>query len=427
MNVQELYTSFKQAYPDSGDPRLFYAPGRVNLIGEHIDYNGGYVFPCALTLGTYAAICRREDNIMRLTSANIAPPITVTNANLSYDAAHGWANNPKAVTKLLIDMGHNIGGYDLYVWGNLPHNAGLSSSASINVLVALALCTVFCVDMSMVDIAILCQRAENEYLGVNCGIMDQFASAMGRKNHAILLKCDTLEHTYVPIDMGDYKLILANTNMPRALADSKYNERRGECEKALADIKAVSNKENLCAYEPDDFLGHARAVYGETVVNQGLRPITEAGLDPKMRGTTPETDNETVFKRAYHVVNENARVKYAVDVLNKGELQAFGEAMTASHMSLRDFYEVTGAGLDALVLAANELEGPSCCKGLVKTKVLGSRMTGAGFGGCTVSIVHKDSVDEFISSVGKRYTQLTGQIADFYVAETDDGAREVWL
>ena len=376
-------------------------------------------------MGNYAAISRRDDNLIWLVSGNIAPPIIISNDNLEYNKAHSWANNPKAVTKLLMDMGHKIGGYNLYIWGNLPSSAGLSSSASCNVLVALALNTIFELGMGPVDIAILCQRAENEYLGVNCGIMDQFASAMGRKNHAILLKCDTLEHSYIPLEMGDYRLILANTNKPRALVDSKYNERRSECEQALADLQAVTDAENLCAIDPVKFPEYAKAVYGEAVINQGLRGITQAQLDPKEHDKAPETPKEIIFKRAYHVINENERVKYAVDVLNRGELQAFGEAMTASHISLRDFYEVTGKELDALALAAWELEESKCCGTLEKTKVLGSRMTGAGFGGCTVSIVHKDSVEEFITKVGQRYTELTGLAADFYVAETDDGAREV--
>ena len=417
--------------PDSGEPRFFYAPGRVNLIGEHIDYSGGYVFPCALTLGTYAAICLRDDNTVRLVSGNIEPPVTVSLEDLSYNPAHGWANNPKGVTKLLADMGHKLCGYDMYVWGNLPNSAGLSSSASLAVLTALALDTMFGLGIPPVERALLCQRVENEYLGVSCGIMDQFASTMGRKNHAILLNCSNLEYEYVPLELGDYQLVLANTNSPRGLADTKYNERRVECDLALEILQRACDAKNLCDIEPDKFAEYARAAFGDAVVNKGLRVITEALLDPESKGTSEPTAEENAFKRAYHAATENERVKYAVKVLNQGDLAAFGEAMTGSHVSLRDFYEVTGDALDALVLAAWELEetvlSPGDCVPLPKTKVLGSRMTGAGFGGCTVSVVHKDSVEDFIREVGKRYTQLTGLTADFYVAETDDGAREIFV
>ena len=399
MITKDLHESFNRAFPDSGEPRFFYAPGRVNLIGEHIDYNGGYVFPCALTLGTYAAICPRNDNVIRFVSGNFKPAITITTNDMMFDPAHKWANNPKAITKLLMDMGHAISGYDLYVWGNLPSAAGLSSSASINVLVATALDTLFGIGMSPVDRALLAQRAENEYLGVNCGIMDPFASAMGRKDHAILLNCGSLDYEYVPLELKDYRLVLANTNKPRALADSKYNERRAECDQALEILQKVCDIKNLCDLEYDaNFPKICREAFGEDVVSPDA-------------GDTPEA---TVYKRAYHAVTENDRVKQAVDMLKRGDLAAFGKAMTASHVSLRDNYEVTGHELDSLQQAAGEMNG-----------TLGSRMTGAGFGGCTVSIVHKSKIDEFISEVGKNYTKMTGLTADFYVAETDDGAREI--
>jgi len=430
MNLQELHDNFIRVFPDSGEPRFFYAPGRVNLIGEHIDYNGGYVFPCALTMGTYAVICRRDSNCIRLVSGNIDQPVTVNLDDLSYNKAHGWANNPKGVAKLLVDMGHTLGGFDMYICGNLPYSAGLSSSASLGVLTALALDAIFNLSIPPIERALLCQRVENEYIGVNCGIMDQFASAMGRKNHAILLNCSTLEYKYVPLELGDYQLVIANTNTKRALADSKYNERRVECDRALAILRTVCDAKNLCDIEPDKFTEYARASFGDVTVNQGFRVITNALLEPDLKDVSLPTGDEIAFKRAYHAVTENDRVKYAVEVLTRGDLAAFGEAMTGSHISLRDFYEVTGNELDSLALAAWEFEEtvmpPGDCAPVPKTKVLGSRMTGAGFGGCTVSVVHKDSVDEFIREVGKRYTQLTGSVADFYVAETDDGAREIF-
>ena len=419
MITQQLHKSFASTFPDSGEPRFFYAPGRVNLIGEHIDYNGGYVFPCALTLGTYAAISRRDDNTVRLVSGNFGPAVTITTDDLQFDPAHKWANNPKAIIKLLTDMGHKIGGFDLYIWGNLPGAAGLSSSASINVLVTLALDALYEVNMSPVDRALLSQRAENEYLGVNCGIMDPFASAMGKKNHAILLNCGSLEYDQVPLELGDYRLMLANTNKPRALADSKYNERRTECDKALGILRSICDIENLCDLEFDEqFIDISKKAFGEDAVNHVISMATTKKCTNMSNEHIKLKPEEIAFKRAYHAVSENTRVKKAVDMLRRGDLAAFGSAMSDSHTSLRDFYEVTGDELDALVLAANELD-------VSNNKVLGSRMTGAGFGGCTVSIVHKNNVDEFICEVGMRYTKMTGLSADFYVAETDDGAREI--
>jgi len=430
MNLHTLHDNFNRVFPDSGEPRFFYAPGRVNLIGEHIDYNGGYVFPCALTLGTYAAVSRRNDNTVQLVSGNIDFPVTVDLSDLSYSPNHSWANYPKGVAKQLIDMGHKLGGFNMYIWGNLPNGAGLSSSASITVLITTALDILFGLGIPPIERALLCQQVENKYIGVNCGIMDQFASAMGRKNHAILLNCSTLEYEYVPLELGDYQLVIANTNARRELADSKYNERRAECDQALEILRTVCDAENLCSIAPDKFAEYARTSFGDAVISQGFRVISEALKDPDLKDITPPTSEEIAFKRAYHAVTENERVKYAVEVLNRGDLAAFGEAMTGSHVSLRDFYEVTGRELDSLALAAWELDEvavpPGDCVPLPKTKVLGSRMTGAGFGGCTVSVVYKDSVEEFIREVGKRYTELTGLTAEFYVAETDDGAREVF-
>ncbi|MCL2405456.1 MAG: galactokinase [Defluviitaleaceae bacterium] len=428
MNLHELKANFNRVFPDSGEPRFFYAPGRVNLIGEHIDYNGGYVFPCALSMGTYAAIARRDDNQIRLVSGNIEPPVALSLDDLSYNPAHSWANNPKGVAKLLTDMGHKLGGFDMYMWGNLPNSAGLSSSASVAVLTALSLDSVFGLDICPIQRALLCQRVENEYIGVNCGIMDQFASAMGRKDHAILLNCGTLEYEYVPLQLGDYVLVIANTNAKRALADSKYNERRAECDQALAMLRKVADIQNLCDINMDKFMEYAKTAFGQEVIDQGMRMVTDTPVPAKVKDTTPLTAETIAFVRAYHAVSENERVKDAVKVLNSGDLTAFGEAMTASHMSLRDLYEVTGNELDSLALAAWEYGSIIPTSGSApqpKTKVLGSRMTGAGFGGCTVSVVHKNSVEGFIRDVGKRYTALTGLIADFYVAEIDDGAREV--
>jgi len=420
MNLQDLKDQFAHVFPDSGEPRFFYAPGRVNLIGEHIDYNGGYVFPCALTMGTYAAICRRGDNTIRLVSGNIKPPVTVNLDDLSFNQAHGWANNPKGVAKLLIDKGHKLGGFDMYIWGNLPNSAGLSSSASLAVLTALALDTIFNLGIPPIERALLCQRVENEYIGVNCGIMDQFASAMGKKDHAILLNCATLEYEYVPLKLGDYQLVIANSKASRALADTKYNERRAECDHALEILNKVTKLENLCDLDMSGFEEHAEAAFGETVMDKAEGWAEDTTMYPELKQSAPTTQEETAYMRAYHAISENERVKYAVEVLNRGDLTAFGEAMTDSHISLRDLYEVTSHALDSLVEAAWDYDNAA-----TKTKVLGSRMTGAGFGGCTVSVVHKNSVKDFIYNVGKKYTEQTGLTADFYVAEIDDGAREV--
>jgi len=387
------------------------------------------VFPCALTLGTYAAIAKREDNLMRLVSGNIEPPIAVSLEKLEYRKEDGWGNNPKAITKLLTDMGHKLGGFDLYVWGNLPNNAGLSSSASVNVLVATALNTIFGLDMSPVEIALLCQRAENEYLGVNCGIMDMFASAMGKKDHAIMLDCSTLKYEYVPLKLGDYRLVLANTNNPRSLADSKYNQRRAECEEALKILRTVCDITNLCELSPDQFEEYSKKAFGEEVIRVALygeNAILDSGEKPKLTFDAPEV---TAYRRALHVINENDRVTKAKEALEFGDISELGALMNASHCSLQVLYEVTGKELDALAYAAVSLNHPQTLdtEAPAYTKVHGSRMTGAGFGGCTVSIVHKDNVDDFIELVGWTYTKDTGLVADFYVAETDDGAREVYL
>jgi len=378
-------------------------------------------------MGTYAAVFKREDSTIRLVSGNIEPPVMVSLGGLSYDPAHGWANNPKGVAKLLIDAGHSLGGFDMYVWGNLPNSAGLSSSASLAVVVALALDTLFELGIPPIERALLCQRVENEYIGVSCGIMDQFASTMGLKDHAILLNCSTLEYEQVPLRLGDYRLVIANTNASRALADTKYNERRAECDRALNILRTEAEIENLCDLDMDTFEEYALAAFGEAVMDKASGFTQDTLMYPELKEMAPATDNEIAYMRAYHAVSENERVKYAVEVLNKGKLAAFGEAMTDSHISLRDYYEVTGNSLDSLAQAAwafGNAEVPAEGDAPIM-KVLGSRMTGAGFGGCTVSVVHMDSVEAFIRDVGQRYTELTGLAADFYVAETDDGAREV--
>jgi len=388
---QEISDNFLQVFgAENGQPRVFFAPGRVNLIGEHIDYNGGFVMPCALSIGTYGAIRKRGDNIVKLISGNTdSSLITFSLDELVYDEAHSWGNYPKGVVALLKEKGYEIGGFDMYIWGNLPSGAGLSSSASLNTLVMLALNTIFDLGIDPVERAKLCQVAER-FHGVNCGIMDPFASTMGKDNHAILLNCDTLEYEQIPLNLGDYQIIIANTNYRRGLADSKYNERRAECEQALADLQKVCDIKELCELSPKVF---------------------EAFKD--------KIECETARKRAEHAVYENFRTKEAARVMKAGKLDELFPLMRESHLSLRDLYEVTGKALDTLTAAAVNYgkKNPGA--------VIGTRMTGAGFGGCTVNIVRKDVTEDFIQSVGRLYHAGLEMEASFYVAEVSGGAREL--
>lgn len=367
--------------------RLFHAPGRVNLIGEHIDYNGGYVFPCALEFGTYAAVRKRNDNILRLASLNFELEVEVDINNIVYDEAHDWANYPKGVIKMLQDRGDTISGMDILFDGNIPNGAGLSSSASIELVTLIAANALNNLGIDLVELAQIGQKSENEFNGVNCGIMDQFAVAMGKKDHAILLDCDTLEYQYAPLILDGYKLIISNTNKRRQLADSKYNERRAECEKVLEILQKEIKVENLCQITYEVFEKHSNLIA-----------------------------NPILYKRAKHVIAENERVLKAVSALKDNDIKSFGELMIASHRSLENDYEVTGIELDTLVNEALKVEG-----------VIGSRMTGAGFGGCTVSIVKEENVDSFIEMVSRNYKEKIGYAPTMYVADIGDGAKEIKL
>jgi galactokinase len=380
-----METEFLKIFGPGDAPLVCFAPGRVNLIGEHTDYNGGYVFPCALSLGTWAALRPRGDALCKFVSAN-QPEVVETPLNtLRKEPAHGWANYPKAVADQLLRRGHKLGGFDLYVRGDLPNSAGLSSSASLELATAVGLNRLFrCGITQPLALAELCQAAENQFVGVNCGILDQFAVAMGKKDMAVLLHCGTMASEYVPLALGGARLLITNTNKPRGLADSAYNQRRAECETALAALQTRLNIKTLGEVSPADFEANADAI-----------------------------PDAVCRKRAEHVVREDARVLAAVESLRRGDLPAFGRLMNASHASLRDLYEVTGPELDALAEAAWKQPG-----------VLGSRMTGAGFGGCTVSIVEQGAVEAFMENVGAEYTRRTGLAAAFYVAETGDGAAE---
>ncbi len=368
---------------------IFFSPGRVNLIGEHTDYNGGNVFPCALSFGTYGLVSRRNDNKISLYSLNFKELGTIDfNLNdLVYKKAHDWANYPKGVIKTIIDHGYTVeSGFNILIYGDIPNGAGLSSSASIEVLMAIILNYYFKLNINKVDIAKICQEAERNFIGVNCGIMDQFSICMGLKDSAILLDCNTLNYRYSSINMDGYKLIIGNTNKKRGLADSKYNERREECETALKELQNVINISSLGDLTIDEFEKYKTSI---------LNPIRR--------------------KRAKHAVYENQRTLKAVEALEKGNLKEFGKLLNESHISLRDDYEVTGIELDTLVSLAWEQ----------KDIVLGARMTGAGFGGCSIILVKSNAIEEFIEFVTTEYTKKIGYKPSFYIGDISNGARKL--
>ena len=384
--LENLIKDFKEIFKYNGEVETFFSPGRVNLIGEHTDYNGGFVFPCALDFGTYAVVKKREDKIFRMYSKNFQNLgiIEFNLDNLVYDKKDNWANYPKGVIKTFLDRNYKINsGFDVLFFGNIPNGAGLSSSASIEVLTAIILKDLFKLDVDMIEMVKICQATENSFIGVNCGIMDQFAVGMGKKDNAILLDCNTLKYEYVPVKLKNMSIVIANTNKKRGLADSKYNARRADCQAAVKTLN--KNGVNI------KYLGELTVAEFEKVKHY----ITD----------------EEQLKRATHAVTENERAKVAVEFLKKDDIAEFGKLMNKSHISLRDDYEVTGLELDSLVKAAWEEKG-----------TVGSRMTGAGFGGCTVSIVENDYVDSFIKNVGKKYKEKTGLEASFYIANIGDGA-----
>ncbi|MCP3031500.1 galactokinase [Halobacillus sp. A1] len=385
--MDQLKQAFQEFMDQGEEPKSFFAPGRVNLIGEHTDYNGGNVFPCALSVGTYALARKRNDTKLRLYSLNF-PDLGVIEADLhqlKYDKSRDWANYPIGVTEVLQKEGFSLEtGFDVVYYGNIPNGAGLSSSASIEILTAVFLKSLFNLPVDMITMVQLAQKAENEFVGVNCGIMDQFAIAAGKKDHAVILDCDSLDYKHVPLKMSGLRLVIANTNKRRGLADSKYNERRQECEKALSLLQKEMDIQALGDVTNEQFEMHSHLIE-----------------DPVIR------------RRAKHAVYENNRTISAVDLLEKGDMKAFGQLMNESHISLRDDYEVTGTELDALVEAAWR-EG-----------AIGSRMTGAGFGGCTISIVKEDEIQAFTERVGKAYREVTDLEADFYTVEVGDGAKKM--
>lgn len=381
---EDVLAKFKELFGDEGEIGVYFAPGRVNMIGEHTDYNGGHVFPCALTIGTYGVARKRDDKKLRFYSMNFEQLGVIESSveGLKPEKEADWTNYPKGVMWAFGEKGMKVEqGMDLVLFGNIPNGSGLSSSASVEVLTGYILKDMFGFDVTNQDLALIGQFSENKFNGVNCGIMDQFAIAMGKASHAIFLDTATLKYEYAPIKLENAKIVISCSNKKRGLGDSKYNERRSECETALAELQKVVKIDSL----------------GELTEEQ-FEQYKDAIKDPVR------------VKRAKHAVYENQRTIKAVEALKNNDVALFGELMNASHVSLRDDYEVTGIELDTLVEEAWKVDG-----------VIGSRMTGAGFGGCTVSIVKDEAVDSFIEKVGAAYKDKIGYAADFYVVEIGDG------
>ena len=385
---QKMLEHFARIYGDADGAEVFFAPGRVNMIGEHTDYNGGHVFPCALTIGTYGAVRRRGDRRLRFYSVNFSRAGVIESSldELTPSSEAGWTNYPKGVMWTFAQRGMEMDcGLDLVLFGNIPNGSGLSSSASVEVLTGAILRGLYGFEVSNQDLALIGQYAENHFNGMNCGIMDQFAIAMGKKDHAIFLDTNTLSYEYAPLVLDGARIVIACSNKKRGLVDSKYNERRSECKAALADLQKVCRIQSLGELTEEEFEQYKGAI-----------------------------QNPVCVKRARHAVYENRRAVRAVEALKKNELALFGQLMNESHVSLRDDYEVTGIELDTLVDAAWGVDG-----------VIGSRMTGAGFGGCTVSIVKNEAVDTFMERVGKIYQEKIGYAADFYAVEIGDGPQQL--
>ncbi|MEZ7569854.1 galactokinase [Streptococcus anginosus] len=385
LSIQQLRSNFATIFGAEAD-HTFFSPGRINLIGEHTDYNGGHVFPAAISLGTYGAARKRDDNLLRFYSANFEDKgiIEVPLEDLRFEKAHNWTNYPKGVLHFLQKAGHVIDkGMDVYVFGNIPNGSGLSSSASLELLTGIIVEKLFDLKLDRLDLVKIGKQTENEFIGVNSGIMDQFAIGMGADQRAIYLDTNTLEYELVPLDLKDNVVVIMNTNKRRELADSKYNERRAECEKAVEELKQKLSIATLGELNEWDFDEYSYLI-----------------------------QDENRLKRARHAVLENQRTLQAQATLQAGDLEKFGRLMNASHVSLEHDYEVTGLELDTLAHTAWEQEG-----------VLGARMTGAGFGGCAIALVRKDAVEAFQKNVGQKYEEVVGYAPSFYIAEIAGGSR----
>ena len=385
LSIQQLRSDFATVFGTEAD-HTFFSPGRINLIGEHTDYNGGHVFPAAISLGTYGAARKRDDNLLRFYSANFEDKgiIEVPLEDLRFEKAHNWTNYPKGVLHFLQKAGYVINkGMDIYVFGNIPNGSGLSSSASLELLTGIIAEKLFDLKLERLDLVKIGKQTENEFIGVNSGIMDQFAIGMGADQRAIYLDTNTLEYELVPLDLKDNVVVIMNTNKRRELADSKYNERRAECEKAVEELKQKLSIATLGELNEWDFDEYSYLI-----------------------------QDENRLKRARHAVLENQRTLQAQAALQAGNLEKFGRLMNASHVSLEHDYEVTGLELDTLAHTAWEQEG-----------VLGARMTGAGFGGCAIALVRKDAVEAFQKNVGQKYEEVVGYAPSFYIAEIAGGSR----
>lgn len=386
MMKKKLFDMFAELFGDSEGARFYFSPGRMNLIGEHTDYNGGHVFPCALTLGTYGAARKREDNKIHLYSMNLDSfgVVEASLDDLTNKKEYNWANYPLGVVWAFKEKGHTItSGFDMVIWGNIPNGSGLSSSASLEVLTGVILTDLFEIkDLSMTDLALIGQYSENNFNGCNCGIMDQFAVAMGKKDHAIFLDTSDLSYEYAPCVLDGAKIVITNSKVKHSLVDSAYNDRRNECAAALKALQSELDIQALGDLTPEEFEAHKSLI-----------------------------KDEIQLQRAKHAVYENQRTIDAVTALKAGDIERFGKLMNQSHISLRDDYDVSCEEIDILVDLAWKIPG-----------VLGSRITGGGFGGCTVSIVKNESIDTFIETIGKTYLEKVGHEAEFYTVDIGDGA-----
>lgn len=386
MMKKKLFDMFAELFGNSEGARFYFSPGRVNLIGEHTDYNGGHVFPCALTLATYGAARKREDNKIHFYSMNLDSfgIVEASLDDLTNKKEYNWANYPLGVVWAFKEKGHTItSGFDMVIWGNIPNGSGLSSSASLEVLTGVILTDLFEIkDLSMTDLALIGQYSENNFNGCNCGIMDQFAVAMGKKDHAIFLDTSDLSYEYAPCVLDGAKIVITNSKVKHSLVDSAYNDRRNECAAALKALQSELDIQALGDLTPEEFEAHKSLI-----------------------------KDEIQLQRAKHAVYENQRTIDAVTALKAGDIERFGKLMNQSHISLRDDYDVSCEEIDILVDLAWKIPG-----------VLGSRITGGGFGGCTVSIVKDESVDTFIETIGKTYLEKVGHEAEFYTVDIGDGA-----
>ncbi len=389
MTLQELFDKFEEVFGAGKEAQSYFAPGRVNLIGEHTDYNGGHVFPCALSLGTFAIVRKREDRVLRFYSANFSKLgiIETSLDDLVPSKEAGWTNYPKGVMWAFEKRGYKLtNGLDILIWGNIPNGSGLSSSASLEVLIGVMLRDQFGIEeLTMQDLALIGQYSENNFNGMNCGIMDQFASAMGKKDCAIFLDTSNLNYEYAPVKLPDAKIVITNSKVKHSLVGSAYNDRRNECETALKELQTVLDIKTLGDLTEEEFEANKHVI-----------------------------TSDICRLRAKHAVYENQRTIRAVAALKANNIEEFGKLMNASHVSLRDDYAVSCEEIDILVDLAWKMPG-----------VLGSRITGGGFGGCTVSIVKNDAVDRFIDEIGSAYKEKVGHEAEFYVVEIGDGAHKL--